>query len=306
MEQSQETKSNKNLHKTPTALISIVTFLVGAGICALLFLTVFNPCKDTTDKSKSQPGKADNAINYSTYKDLARRANIFIYGVDISDTFLVGYQPMVKFDELAKLPVDNKTASAYLYSDVELSDDQWQKATEAEENALCEALGADSEVCRGQASIIRDYDMTKIQETYKKLFGEELDMSAKSISLILYLNPIVYVPSQKALFTDFAAGGDIGTQSYNYINNITIEDTKAYVYFNLIVSDYPLGDYDAGINDYSKLVCYDNFDRVATNNCAYYFNTGVNEFNYKNLKNFRLVFEKDGDNFVYKTAEEVK
>ena len=308
MEQPQETtKSNKHIGVGVTILIAAVAFLIGFGVFALLNALSGKPTEPNKN-DKDTPAQ-QSTLSYETYKDLVRRTNIIAFYRNTTDQAIIGGEPFFSFEDIISPSADMKSSFAYMYSNVELpAIDTWDRTTSEEAKAIHEALGhTDYDTTPGAYFILHDYDMTDIQTAYKKFFGEELDMSAKTIYLSnSVLDCTIYLTSTKSLYAGLCGGGMGMNESYTYINDVALDGDKAYVYFNFLRSDYAFGDWLSAPN-LSDLYCYDNFSRERTANCSYYFGNGITNDNYQNLKNYRLVFEKDDDdNYVYKTAELAK
>ena len=287
-------------------LTAVVAFVVGVGAFALLDATVFKK-SDTNNKKNPSGSDQSSVASYDTYTDLHLRANLLLYGVRLSDQSVTGYWPVFQsITDLAKPSVAAKATFANNYAGEEYPT-TWEKMTEEEYKEFTKGTNIDpnDKDSFDFYQIHHNYDITKTAESYKKLFGEELDLTANQIHLD-YAFPgvaLIYVPSLKAVVSG-AGGGSVMTASYGYHNNIVIEDNKAYVYFNFFTSQMAIDD----IQDYSldKEKCHDDFEEKHEVACADFLH-GINNYNYKTLKNYRLVFEDDGTgNYVYKTAEEVK
>ena len=314
MEQSQETtKSNKHISTGIVIVIAVVAFLIGFGVFALINALSGKPTAPTAIDSDGKPVEEKTTLSYETYKDFVRRTNIFVFGQNTTDQMIIGAEPILTFEALSNLPVNNKTAYAFMYSNLELPaalDGKWEKATAEEEKYVNEALGIDHVYSQlGYYEIVHNYDITKLQEAYKKLFGEELDLTAKAISLsVSYISCPTYFPELKAVVDGMCGGGMGLNEQYTYVNDVVLDGDKIYSYFNFIDSDYAYGDWlSESVNTIDSAICYDNFDKQPTADCWIYFDTGITSNTYKKLHNYRLVFEKNADgNYIYKTAEKVK
>ncbi len=308
MEQPQDnTKSNKHLSVGITALIAVVAFLIGIGVFALVNSLSGKPSTPATPGDKNNPS-SNSTLSYEEYKDFVRRTNIIAFYRNTTDQIIIGGEPFFKFEDIASPSTDAKTSFAYMYSNVKVpSMDTWDRTTAEENKALAEAMGDTSlDSAPGAYFIYHNFDISEIQKAYKKLFGTEIDTSAKTITFSnSILDCSVYLPSTKALYGGICGGGMVMTESYTYINDVVLDGDKVYTYFNFLRSDYAYGDWMSMPNS-NDFICYDNFDKVRTANCANYFGNGITDYTYKNLKNYRLVFEKDADgNYAYKTAEKV-
>ena len=315
MEQSQETQvtTHKRGGKTITALIAIVAFLVGVGLYALLSATILKPSTTAEDGKKDKPAEKSNVLSYETANNLIRRTNIIVFGRNTSDRIMIGEDPIVtSLSDFSNLNPDFKASAAYMYggADLEIGTNKWERTTIAESKAVREVLGMSvDEAVENEYFVYHDYDISKVQEAYKKLFGEELDMNAKSYNLTATRGVIciTYIPSMKAAFDGICGGGMALLERYTYINNVQLDGNKAYVDFNFISSNYGHGDWNSSYTSAGTLTCYDNFDKKPISNCDIFFDSGITEFTYEYLKNYRVTYEDDGTgNYIYKGVELVK
>lgn len=312
MEQSQEsTTTPRRSGKLITVSIAVVAFLLGIGLYALLGATILKPStSNNSDKKEQTVSDKSTVLSYETYKDLIHRTNIIAFYENTSDQLIIGSWPSFqRLEEIANPSADDKASFAYMYSGLEMPSWQEGEPSTAEENvAVHEALGhTDYSSEPGSYSVHHNFDISEIQKAYKKLFGTEMDTSAKAITIrgAIY-DCQVYLPSTKDLYEGLCGGATALLENYSYINNVTLDGDKAYVYFNFINSEYGHGHYMDNVKRTEDLVCYDNFDHKRVTDCEKYFGIGINDKNYQNLQNYRLVFEKDTDgNYIYKTAEKI-
>ena len=140
MEQSQETtKSNKHISTGIVIVIAVVAFLIGFGVFALINALSGKPTAPTAIDSDGKPVEEKTTLSYETYKDFVRRTNIFVFGQNTTDQMIIGAEPILTFEALSNLPVNNKTAYAFMYSNLELPaalDGKWEKAND---HVLCRA-----------------------------------------------------------------------------------------------------------------------------------------------------------------------
>ena len=309
MEQPQETtKSNKHLSVGITAIIAVVAFLIGIGVFALVNSLSGKPSTPTTPDNKNNPS-SNSVLSYEDYKDFVRRTNIIAFYQNTTDQIIVGGEPFYNLSEIANPKPELKTSFAFMYSNTEYPEqEKWSNATAEEAKTLHEAMGTPSgqETSLDMLFVYHNYDITDIQKAYKKLFGEEMDTSVKTITFSdSIVDCAIYLPSTKNLYRGLCGGGMGMNESYTYINNVVADGDKVYAYYNFLRSDYAFGDW-LSIPNTSNLLCYDNYDKNRVSGCVNYFGNGITEYNYKNLQSYRLVFEKDADgNYAYKTAEKV-
>ena len=308
MEQAKDTQPRKRSGAPITILIAVVAFLVGIGLYALLSATVFKPTATTSSNGdKKDQTTEPTTLSYDTYKDFIRRNNIIVFRENTTNQVIIGGYPIYNWKDLVNPTAEQKASYAYMYSDIKLPDQNtWDKSTVEEGKAVHKALGhGDIDVEPDSYFVIRNFDISEIQAAHKKLFGSEIDTSVSAISFASsILDCVVYVPSLKTLFSGLCGGGLVMNESYTYINDVVFDGDKVYTYFNFIKSDYVLGDWSSA--NYDNLICSDNFENKKIGNCYHYFGTGITDYTYKELQNYRLVFEKDADgNYIYKTIEKV-
>ena len=310
MEESKDTNTRKRSGAPVTIIAAVVAFLVGIGLYALLSATVLKPTSNNNDsEKKDQPTSESSTISYEAYKDFVRRTNIIAFYQNTTDQIIVGGEPFYNLSEIANPKPELKTSFAFMYSNTEYPEqEKWSNATAEEAKTLHEAMGTPSgqETSLDMLFVYHNYDITDIQKAYKKLFGEEMDTSVKTITFSdSIVDCSVYLPSTKNLYRGLCGGGMGMNESYTYINNVVADGDKVYTYYNFLRSDYAFGDWLSMPNT-SNLLCYDNYDKNRVSGCVYYFGNGITEYNYKKLQSYRLVFEKDADgNYAYKTAEKV-
>ena len=301
-------ESNTNTPKTNSGniktIIIIILLVLVIGLSVFLAITLTNKpqeTKPTPDAPKT------SSITVEDYQKARLLTNLILLQRNSSDQLTIGLIPNFEsLDAIKNLSEEAKTTIANRYTDEEFPDSSKFKATTtAELTDLQTALGIDTKTDPQAMDfyvITHDFDITKTAEAYKSIFGTDLDLTQKYIRLDYAMPGVeyIYLPNTKALYTG-AGGGFVPTASYTYISSIETKDNTLNVNFSMFESQYSLYD-EPNFNGTEK--CHDDIEHKHTVQCNLYIPDGINSTNYKDLKQYRLVFEKDDSgNLIYKTAE---